>query len=338
MTGTDCAERTLVTGGTGSFRRTAVRMLLAGGCGEVRVFSRDELKQELMRQEFGDPRLRFHVGDVRDRDSMDAAMRGVDWVFHAAALKHLTLLERYPHEGFRTNALATLDLLEIAAGSGVERFVNVSTDKAADPTNVLGYTKRIAERLTAEVARGASGSFMSVRFGNVLRSRGSVLTAFRAQLERGGPLTVTDPEVSQYFMTVAEACQLVIQAGAIRGGGDALVLDMGEPVKIDDVPRRLAEQTSKPIEIVYTGLRPGEKLHEQLFGPGEYDHRPVHQLISHVAVSPVAAEAVRSLPSGGEGDMRARLADLACRDATGFVGDVAGSITVMSPAVGRRTS
>jgi FlaA1/EpsC-like NDP-sugar epimerase len=214
-------------------------------------------------------------------------------VFHAAALKHLTLLERHPAEGFRTNALATLDLLEVAADHGVERFVNVSTDKAANPTSVLGYTKRVAERLTSAVAERAEGTFMSVRFGNVLGSRGSVLTAFRAQLERGGPLTVTDPDVSRYFMTVSEACQLVIQAGAIGRPGEALVLEIGKPVRIDGVARRLAEQSPHPVEIVYTGLRPGEKLHERLFGVSERDYRPLHPLVAHVAVPPLAPDAVR---------------------------------------------
>lgn len=233
--------------------------------------------------------------DLRDRPSVERAFvtHRPQVVFHAAALKHLTLLERHPREGFHTNALATLDLLEVSADHGVERFVNVSTDKAADPTNVLGYTKRIAERLTTAVGKRASGTFMSVRFGNVLGSRGSVLTAFRAQIERGGPLTVTDPRVSRFFMTVAEACQLVIQAGAIGRSGEALVLDMGEPVRIDDVARRLAEQTTHPIEIVYTGLRPGEKLHEQLFARDERDDRSIHPLVSHVTVPPLSATIVR---------------------------------------------
>jgi FlaA1/EpsC-like NDP-sugar epimerase len=233
--------------------------------------------------------------DLRDRDHVERifAAHRPQVVFHAAALKHLTLLERHPVEGFRTNALATLDLLEVAADHGVERFVNVSTDKAADPTSTLGYTKRVAERLTSAVAETAEGTFMSVRFGNVLGSRGSVLMAFRAQLERGGPLTVTDPAASRYFMTVSEACQLVIQAGAIGRSGEALVLDIGEPVRIDDIARRLAEQSKHPIEIVYTGLRPGEKLHERLFADDERDHRPLHPLIAHVAVPALSPDAVR---------------------------------------------
>jgi FlaA1/EpsC-like NDP-sugar epimerase len=136
---------------------------------------------------------------------------------------------------------------------------------------------------------------MSVRFGNVLGSRGSVLTAFRAQIAAGGPVTVTDPEVTRYFMTVEEACQLVIQAGAIGGDGQALVLDMGQPVRIAEVAERLAEQAERSIDIVYTGLRPGEKLHEVLLGGGEVDARPMHPLIAHVAVPPLEPDAARSL-------------------------------------------
>ena len=151
-------------------------------------------------------------------------------VFHAAALKHLPLLEMHPREAVKTNVVGTQNVLSAARPVGVERFVNISTDKAADPISVLGYTKRICERLTAAAAIDGTGTYLSVRFGNVLGSRGSVLTAFHAQIEAGGPLTVTDPDVTRYFMTVEEAVQLVIQAGAVGRGGEALVLDMGEPV------------------------------------------------------------------------------------------------------------
>ena len=151
---------------------------------------------------------------------------------------------------------------------------------------MLGYSKRVAERLTAHVAATApSGTYLSVRFGNVLGSRGSVLGTFREQIDQGGPVTVTDPDVTRFFMTVQEAVQLVIQAGAIGRSGEVLVLDMGEPVRIYDVARRLVAQSRRPIEIVITGLRPGEKLHEELFGDGEVDVRPRHPLISHVTGS-----------------------------------------------------
>jgi FlaA1/EpsC-like NDP-sugar epimerase len=216
-------------------------------------------------------------------------------VFHAAALKHQPLLENHPGEAVKTNVWGTLAVLEAAAEAGVSRFVNVSTDKAADPCSVLGYSKRLAERLTAHVATQAEGVFLSVRFGNVLGSRGSMLGTFRAQIDAGGPITVTHPEVTRYFMTVEEAVQLVIQAGAIGRDGEALVLDMGQPVAIADVARRLAELAEQPVDIVYTGLRPGEKLHEVLLGSDEIDVRPVHPLVSHVGVPPLSPSDARRL-------------------------------------------
>jgi FlaA1/EpsC-like NDP-sugar epimerase len=178
-------------------------------------------------------------------------------------------------------------VLEAAAANGVERFVNVSTDKAADPTSVLGFTKRIAERLTAHAALWSECAFLSVRFGNVLGSRGSVLPTFRAQIEAGGPVTVTHPEVSRYFMTITEAVQLVIQAGAMGAHGDTLVLDMGEPVRIAAVAEQLIAQSGRSIDIVYTGLRPGEKLQEQLMSKDEIAVDGDHPLIWHTAVAPL---------------------------------------------------
>ncbi|MDH5238954.1 MAG: polysaccharide biosynthesis protein, partial [Acidimicrobiia bacterium] len=214
---------------------------------------------------------------------------------HAAALKHLPLLEMYPSEAVKTNVWGTWHVLQAAAALDVERFVNISTDKAADPSSVLGHTKRLAERLTAWAAGRAVGSYLSVRFGNVLGSRGSMLGAFERQVQSGGPVTVTHPEVTRFFMTVEEAAQLVIQAGAVGRDGEALVLDMGEPVRILDVARRLVAQAERPVEIVFTGLRPGEKLHEVLMGDGERDERPAHPLISHVPVPAIAPDVLRVL-------------------------------------------
>jgi len=187
----------------------------------------------------------------------------------------------------------TLAVLE--ACRGVAKFVNISTDKAANPISVLGYSKRITERLAAYAAANSAGTFLSVRFGNVLGSRGSVVTAFRAQIEAGLPITVTHPEVTRYLMTVQEAVHLVLQAAAIGQDGEALVLDMGEPVRIDDLARQLATQAPGPPRIIYTGLRPGEKLHEDLFGTGEVDVRPIHPLISHVPVPALSPAEVTAL-------------------------------------------
>ncbi len=187
-------------------------------------------------------------------------------VFHAAAHKHVTFLERFPEEGYKTNVEGTRNVLEAAAATGVERFVNVSTDKAADPINVLGKTKREAELLTAEMNDSTEGVFLSVRFGNVLGSNGSVVPTFVEQVMRGNPITVTDPEASRFFMTVEEAVLLVLQGGALGMGGDVIVLEMGEPVKILDLANRISHslRPGETPNIVFTGLRRGEKLHEVL--------------------------------------------------------------------------
>ena len=235
--------------------------------------------------------------DIRDRRRvLDLFLaRRPEVVFHTAALKHLPLLEAHPVEAFKTNVWGTLSVLDASVAAGVGSFVNISTDKAANPTSVLGYSKRVAEGLTAWTAERASGRYLSVRFGNVLGSRGSVLTAFRAQLAAGGPLTVTDPEVTRFFMTVEEAVQLVVQAGAIGEPGDVLVLDMGEPVRIADVARRLMGIAEQPVAIEYTGLRVGEKLHEELFGVGEERRDSEHSLISAVCAPALDPALVRDV-------------------------------------------
>jgi len=236
------------------------------------------------------------LADIRDTSALQRIFieRRPEVVFHAAALKHLPMLEQYPSEALKTNVHGTLNVLEAAAAAGVTHFVNISTDKAADPTSILGLSKRVAERLTADVARRAdTGTYLSVRFGNVLGSRGSVLTAFAAQIAAGGPVTVTHPEVTRYFMTVEEAVELVIQAAAIGSDGEALILDMGKPVRIVEVAEQLIAQSGQDIEIVFTGLREGEKMHEVLLGGRESDDRPKHPLVSHVDVDPIAVTAVR---------------------------------------------
>lgn len=226
---------------------------------------------------------------IRDYDALKAIFEHhrPDVVFHAAALKHLPLLEQYPGEGWKTNVLGSLNVLRCAHETGVSRVVNVSTDKAADPTSVLGITKHLAEQLTAWYAKQYDLPYVSVRFGNVLGSRGSVFHTFRSQIERGGPLTVTHPDVTRYFMLIPEACELVMQAGAIGDPGDVLVLDMGDPIKIVDVAQRLIAESGKDIEIEFTGLRHGEKMHEVLFSDVENGARSAHPMISHVPVTPV---------------------------------------------------
>ena len=287
-------RRVLVTGAGGSIGSELCRQIDRYAPTELLMLDRDESALHAVQLAITGRALLDSpdviLADIRDIEHLNRLFeeRRPQVVFHAAALKHLPLLEQYPGEAVKTNVWGTLAVLQAAAAAGVERFVNISTDKAADPISVLGYSKRIAERLTAHVAHEATGTYLSVRFGNVLGSRGSVLTAFAAQVAAGGPVTVTDPAVTRYFMMVQEAVQLVIQAGAIGRDGEALVLDMGQPVRIDDVARMLTAKSRRPVDIVYTGLRPGEKLHEDLLATGEFDVRPVHPLISHVPVPPLS--------------------------------------------------
>ena len=294
-------KRVLVTGAGGSIGSELCRQIARFAPAELMMLDRDESALHAVqlsldgRASLDDPAV--ILADLRDTATIRAIFhaRRPQVVFHAAALKHLPLLERFPGEAVQTNIRGTLTMLEAAAG--VERFVNISTDTAANPGSVLGYSKRITERLTAHAAMTGPGCFLSVRFGNVLGSRGSVLTAFHAQIAAGGPMVVTHPEVTRYFMTIQEAVHLVIQAAAIGRGGEALVLQMGEPVKIAEVARQLAQLAAGPIAIEYSSLRPGEKLHEDLFGAGETDHRPLHPLISHVEVPPLDPDQVRHLTS-----------------------------------------
>jgi FlaA1/EpsC-like NDP-sugar epimerase len=255
------------------------------------------------------------LASIRDAGRMREVFEAFqpDIVFHAAALKHLPLLEKFPGEAAKTNVIGTLNVLEAAQAVGVGVFVNISTDKAADPISVLGFSKRITERLTAAMGQDAQGRYVSVRFGNVLGSHGSVLHSFAAQIADGGPVTVTHPDVTRYFMTIPEAVQLVLQAAAVGEDGQVLVLDMGEPVRIADVAQYLIAQSEQDIGILFTGLRPGEKLEEDLFGQGETDVRPSHPLISQVAVPPIWPCMVNRLDVDElHEDMRAELATLAC--------------------------
>jgi FlaA1/EpsC-like NDP-sugar epimerase len=311
-------RRVLVTGAGGSIGSELVRQLSAYGPSELLLLDRDESALHALELELRGRALldspELIVCDIRDREAVDEVLaeRRPDVVFHAAALKHLPLLERYPAEAVRANVLGTHHLLEAAVANGVQRFVNISTDKAADPTSVLGYTKAIAERLTAEASRRATGTFLSVRFGNVLGSRGSVLTAFRAQIRNGGPVTVTDPDVTRFFMTAEEAAELVIQAGALGIDGEVLILDVGEPVRIADVAARMVAQADREVDIVFTGLRPGEKLAESLWGEAEHPRRGPHPLISHVLAPSVHPSVLDDLLASRDPEaLRRRLEDVA---------------------------
>ncbi len=270
-------KRVLVTGAGGSIGSELCRTILRFDPARLVMVDHDENALHALQLSIEGRALLespdLVLCDIRD----EAALRTVfetthpHVVFHAAAHKHVTFLERFPDEAHKTNVHGTRNVLHAAADTGVEAFVNISSDKAADPINVLGETKREAEVLTALMNPPNGGRYLSVRFGNVLGSNGSVIPTFLAQIERNEPITVTDPDATRFFMTTAEAVLLVLQAGALGESGDVLVLDMGEPVSINDLAVRLSRRLKPGAEpkIVYTGLRPGEKLHEVLVSPDD---------------------------------------------------------------------
>jgi FlaA1/EpsC-like NDP-sugar epimerase len=244
------------------------------------------------------------VADIRDRARLQAVFEQTrpQVIFHAAAHKHVPLMEMNAEEAISNNVGGTRALVQMAERYGVERFVLISSDKAVNPVNVMGATKRLAEQIVSYAARRTGQPFVSVRFGNVLDSRGSVVPIFREQITRGGPVTVTHPDVSRYFMTISEAAQLVLQAAALatpQAGGEIFVLDMGEPIKIVDLARDLIElsgqEVGRGIDIVFSGLRPGEKLYEELFAAGEDYRRARHEKIFVISPSINGA-------SAGDGD------------------------------------
>ncbi len=241
------------------------------------------------------------VADITDEGRMQRtfSLHSPQIVFHAAAYKHVPLMERYPYEAVKTNVLGTEIIAKISAKHRVEKFVFVSTDKAVNPTNVMGATKRLAEMyvqsLNAHLAHNTD--FVITRFGNVLGSNGSVVPLFKKQIQVGGPVTVTHPDMIRYFMTIPEACQLVLEAGAMGRGGDVFVFDMGEPVRIRDLARRMIQlsgfEADRDIEIAYSGLRPGEKLYEELLGEGETYSTTHHPKIRIARLAPVSFQDTR---------------------------------------------
>ncbi len=302
-------RRVLVTGAGGSIGSELCRQIHRFAPESLVMLDRDESALQAVQISIEGrgllDRRDLVVGCIRDAERMAQvfAEHRPEVVFHAAALKHLPLLEMYPDEGWKTNVWGTQTLLELAGKFGVDRFVNISTDKAADATSVLGRTKRMAEQLTSHAGKNLDGTYLSVRFGNVLGSRGSVLPLFRSQIDHGGPVTVTHPDVTRFFMTIPEACELVVQAGALaEQDGRVLVLDMGEPVRIADLAQRLIAESDRRVEVVYTGLRPGEKLHEVLFSPDEEPEAAGHPLISSVHVPSMSPEVAAQLDpfQGGE--------------------------------------
>lgn len=267
----------LVTGAGGSVGSELSRQLCSLRPRVLLLLDKDEsglfdLEEELSALDL--PRVyRSLVADVRDEARVEALFKRYrpQVVFHSAAMKHVPLMEFHPSEAVKNNVLGTRVLADACLRHGTERFILISTDKAVQAVNVMGATKQVAEMLVKHYGKRDSTLFTAVRFGNVLGSRGSVIPVFKRQIERGGPVTITHPDMTRYFMTVHEAVQLVIQAGAFTRGGDIFILDMGKPVRIMDLAREMIRLSGKEgqVRIIVTGLRPGEKLHEELTAPHE---------------------------------------------------------------------
>ncbi len=256
----------LVSGGTGSFGSTMVRRLLQNGVREIRVLSRDELKQHEMRTAIGDDRLRFYIGDVRDFDSVDRAMRGVDLVFHAAALKQVPSCEFFPIEAVRTNVMGSSNVIEAAHKNSVESVVCLGTDKAVYPVNAMGMSKAMMEKTAQAFARNnptASTVVSTVRYGNVMCSRGSVIPLFVEQIRAGKPLTVTDPQMTRFLMSLEEAVFLVEHAFTNARPGD-LFVRKAPASTVEDLAIAVSELMDVEPNLQVIGTRHGEKLFETL--------------------------------------------------------------------------
>ena len=272
----------LVTGGGGSIGSELCRQVMRFKPAKLLIFDiyencAYELLMELQQKYGRDVPVTVLVGSIRDKARLDEVFETYHptVVFHAAAHKHVPLMEISPAEAVKNNVFGTKNLLTSAAEHGVERFVQLSTDKAVNPTNVMGCTKRLCEMLIQTFSRATSMTCVAVRFGNVLGSHGSVIPLFEEQIKRGGPVTITHPDIVRYFMTITEAAQLVLQAGGLAKGGSIYVLDMGEPVKIMDLANRLIRfygyEPGVNMQVKVTGLRPGEKLYEELLMDSEQD-------------------------------------------------------------------
>jgi UDP-N-acetylglucosamine 4,6-dehydratase len=265
----------MITGGTGSFGQTVLKRFLDTEVNEIRIFSRDEKKQEDMRIALNHPKLRFYIGDVRDETSLRQAMKGVNYVFHAAALKQVPSCEFYPMEALRTNVMGTENVLNAATDAGVERVVVLSTDKAVYPINAMGISKAMAEKVMVAKARlqqPGETVFCATRYGNVMASRGSVIPLFVSQLKEGRPLTVTDPNMTRFLMSLEDSVDLVLYAFTHGQQGDIFV-QKAPASTVGDLAQALKELFGRPEKQTQViGTRHGEKLYESLISREEMAH------------------------------------------------------------------
>ncbi|MBN2982937.1 MULTISPECIES: SDR family NAD(P)-dependent oxidoreductase [Cohnella] len=257
-------QRILITGGTGSWGRELARQLLDRSPEEIIVYSRNESGQVAMDRELRDSRVSYRIGDVRDRKALTQACKGVDLIFHLAALKHVPVCENHPYEALKTNVLGTQNVIEAALENGVKKVVNVSSDKAASPSGFYGMTKAIGEKLIvyANLLDGNT-KFISVRGGNVLGTAGSVLSLFMNQIAKGEPIGITHPAMTRFFLTLADTVRFLIGAASEGEGGEIYVMK-APACRIADLAEVLMEEAGKRVDVVETGVRPGEKLHETL--------------------------------------------------------------------------
>ncbi|AON56569.1 polysaccharide biosynthesis protein [Herbaspirillum seropedicae] len=256
----------LITGGTGSFGNALLDLLKNSQVGQIRIFSRDELKQELMRIRYNDPRLRFYIGDVRDRASLDGAMSGVDYVFHAAALKQVPSCEFFPMQAVQTNVIGSMNVVESAIKNNVKKAVFLSTDKAVYPVNAMGMTKALMEKITGAAARAAvegNTVLSSVRYGNVMYSRGSVIPLFIEQIKAGKPLTLTVPEMTRFLLPLPHAIELVTFAFQHANQGD-LFVKKAPACTVQMLAQALLELFGSSVPLKVIGMRHGEKIYETL--------------------------------------------------------------------------
>lgn len=287
----------LVTGAGGSIGSEICRQIMRVGPKQLLLLGHGENSIYFINQElkniYKDGPIIPIIADIRDKQQLDQIFTQYNpqVVFHAAAHKHVPLMEIQPMAAVLNNIYGTRNVADVAGRHGVERFVMISTDKAVNPTSVMGATKRVAEKVIIAMNDTYDTKYITVRFGNVLGSRGSVIPLFKKQIEAGGPVTVTDPEMTRYFMTIPEASQLVLQAGAMGKGGEVFLLDMGEPVKIIDLARNMIRlsglEPDKDIHIKITGLRPGEKKYEELLTSEEGTNRTNHTKIFEAALDTV---------------------------------------------------
>ena len=264
----------MITGGTGSFGNTVLKRFLSTEVREIRIFSRDEKKQEEMRIALNNPKLKFYIGDVRDYASISQAMKGVDYVFHAAALKQVPSCEFYPMEAVRTNVIGTENVMNAATANGVKRVVVLSTDKAVYPINAMGISKAMAEKLMvakARMQREGETVFCATRYGNVMASRGSVIPLFVQQLKEGKPLTVTDPNMTRFLMSLEDSVDLVLYAYEHGQQGDIFV-QKAPASTVSDLAEALTEMFGGKEKALIIGTRHGEKLYESLISREEMAH------------------------------------------------------------------